>query len=58
MKQEREEKKRKKKNEETQPHGQKSGNPPKGQAQQDKEQIPRPLDEDEEDEMTDERKRA
>ena len=58
MKQEREEKKRKKKNEETEPRGQKSGNPPKGQEQQDTEQIPRPLDEDEEDEMTDQRKRA
>ena len=58
MKQEREEKKRKKKNEETQPRGQKSGNPPKGQGQEDTDQIPRPMDDDEEDAITDERKRA
>ena len=57
MKQDREQKKRKKKNEETQPLGQKSGNPPKGQEPQDGEEIPRPMDEDE-DEMTDQRKRA
>src|SRR5262245_49931982 len=59
MKQEREEKKRKKKSEETQPQGQKSGNPPKGQGPQEREHNPRPTHRaEDEDEVTDQRKRA